>query len=246
MHIVCLNEYCSRFVQCIFCCGYTNPFHYNDVIMSALASQITSFAVVCSTVYSSSDQWKHQSSAPLAFVRGIHRWPVNSLLKGPVTRKINPLDDVIMISPVFSRITSLLPGNLTRYDIIAHMSMRWSWTITATSNDRHGVSNYRSVGCLFISLFILTTKKHQRSALLSLCEGNPPVTDGFPAQMDGNAENVSTWRDNDIGPRMITSSNGNIFRVTGPLCGELIDHRWIPLTKACDTELWCFFLSVSE
>ena len=39
----------------------------------------------------------------------------------------------------------------------------------------------------------------------------------------------------------MTSSNGNIFRVTGPLCGEFIGHRWIPLTKASDAELWCFF-----
>ena len=34
------------------------------------------------------------------------------------------------------------------------------------------------------------------------------------------------------------------FRVTGPLCGELTGHRWIPLTKASDTELWCFLWSV--
>ena len=40
---------------------------------------------------------------------------------------------------------------------------------------------------------------------------------------------------------MMTSSNGNIFRVTGPLCGEFTGHRWIPLTKASDVELWCFF-----
>ena len=40
---------------------------------------------------------------------------------------------------------------------------------------------------------------------------------------------------------MMTSSNGNIFRVTGPLCGEFTSHRWIPLTKASDEELWCFF-----
>ena len=44
---------------------------------------------------------------------------------------------------------------------------------------------------------------------------------------------------------MMTSSNGNIFRVTGPLCGEFAGHRWIPLTKASDAELWCF-LSVPE
>ena len=39
---------------------------------------------------------------------------------------------------------------------------------------------------------------------------------------------------------MMTSSNGNIFRVTGPLWGESTGHRWIPLTKANDAELWCF------
>ena len=39
---------------------------------------------------------------------------------------------------------------------------------------------------------------------------------------------------------MMTSSNGNIFRVDGPLCGEFTGHRWILLTKASDAELWCF------
>ena len=39
---------------------------------------------------------------------------------------------------------------------------------------------------------------------------------------------------------MITSSNGNIFRVTGPLLGEFTGHWWTPLTKASDAELWCF------
>ena len=42
----------------------------------------------------------------------------------------------------------------------------------------------------------------------------------------------------------MTSSNGNIFRVTGPLCGEFTGHRWIPLSKASDVELWCFLWSV--
>ena len=45
---------------------------------------------------------------------------------------------------------------------------------------------------------------------------------------------------------MMTSSNGNIFRGTGPLCGEFTGYRWIPLTKASDAELWCFFLSAPE
>ena len=65
--------------------GVLSP--YNDVIMSTMASQITSLTIVYSTVYSGADQRKYQSSASLAFVRGIHRSPVNSPRKGPVTRK---------------------------------------------------------------------------------------------------------------------------------------------------------------
>ena len=52
--------------------------HYCDVIMGLMAYQITSFMIVYWTVYSGADQRKHQSSASLAFVRRIHRWPVNS------------------------------------------------------------------------------------------------------------------------------------------------------------------------
>ena len=70
--------------------------HYNDVMNGAMSSQITSLTFVYSTVYSDADQRKHQSSASLAFVRGIHRGPVNSPHKWPVTRKMFPFDDVIM------------------------------------------------------------------------------------------------------------------------------------------------------
>ena len=62
-------------------------FSLRFVIMSVMASQITSLTIVYSTVYSGADQRKHQSSASLAIVRGIHRSPVNSPCKGPVTRK---------------------------------------------------------------------------------------------------------------------------------------------------------------
>ena len=72
-------------------------FHYDDVIMSTIASQITSLTTVYSTIYSGADQSKHQSSASLAFVWGIHRGPVNSPHKWPVTRKMFPFDDVIML-----------------------------------------------------------------------------------------------------------------------------------------------------
>ena len=70
--------------------------HYCDVIMGTVASQITSRMIVYTAVYSDADQSKHQSSASLAFVWGIHRGPVNSPHKWPVTRKMFPFDDVIM------------------------------------------------------------------------------------------------------------------------------------------------------
>ena len=64
--------------------------------MSTIASQITSLTIVYSTIYSGADQSKHQSSASLAFVWGIHRGPMNSPHKWLVTRKMFPVDDVIM------------------------------------------------------------------------------------------------------------------------------------------------------
>ena len=71
--------------------------HYSDVIIGTMASQITSLTIVYWTVYLCADQRKHQSFASLAFVQGIHWWPVNSPHKWPVTRKMFPFDDVIMI-----------------------------------------------------------------------------------------------------------------------------------------------------
>ena len=75
-----------------------NHLHYGDVIMSLMASQITSLTIVYSTVYSGADQRKDQSSASLAFVRGIHLWPMNSPQKWPVTQKMYPFDKVTICS----------------------------------------------------------------------------------------------------------------------------------------------------
>ena len=66
-----------------------------------MASQIISLTIVHSTVCSSADQRKHQSSTSRDFVSGIHRSPMNSPHKGPVTRKLFPFDDVIMINLIF-------------------------------------------------------------------------------------------------------------------------------------------------
>ena len=93
----------------VFVSNGKRAYHYSDIIMGAMASQITSLTVVFPTVITSitivysivnsgADQRKHQSSASLAFVRGLHRGPVNSPHKGPVTRKMFPFDDVIIIA----------------------------------------------------------------------------------------------------------------------------------------------------
>ena len=123
-----------------------------------------------------------------------------------------------------------------------------------------------------------------------LCEGNPPVTGGFPshnqwrgaltfslicAGTNGWANNrdagdlrrhhvhydvtimnkrilkqnpissyfILQWSQSNI---IMTSSNGNIFRVTGLLCREFTGHQWIPCTKSSDAELWCFLWSAPE
>ena len=67
-----------------------------SVIMGVMASQITGVSIGCTNVCSGANQRNNQSSASLAFVGGIHRWPVNSLHKRLVTREMFPFDCVIM------------------------------------------------------------------------------------------------------------------------------------------------------
>ena len=81
--------------------------HYCGVIMGTNVSQMTRLTVVYSTVYSGADRRKHKSSVSLAFVRGMLRWPVNSPHKGPVTWKMFPFDDVILITSFVRRYHSM-------------------------------------------------------------------------------------------------------------------------------------------
>ena len=92
-------------------------FHHSDVMRGAMASQITSLTNVYSTVIRAQIR-THQSSASLAFVRGIHWWPVNSPHKRPVIRKMFPFDDVIMeIAYVMALMLTAIGSNfLFHYD----------------------------------------------------------------------------------------------------------------------------------
>ena len=105
--------------------------------MGAIASQITSLTIVYSTVYSGADQRKHQSSASLAFVRGICRGLVNSLHKWPVTRKMFPFDDIIM---------KLLGGETAhRYHITSDQCQ-----LDSSPTLLHGINMYSMFSELFL------------------------------------------------------------------------------------------------
>ena len=105
--LLCYKTLTTVFIEswslwnCSFLWSQKYQDHYNDIIMSAMASQIISLMIVYSNVYSGGNQRKHKSSASLAFVRGIHWWLVNSPHKGAVTWKMFPFDNVIMISAYF-------------------------------------------------------------------------------------------------------------------------------------------------
>ena len=107
---------------------YQNILHYSDVIKGAMASQITGVSIACSTVCSGADQRKYQSSSSLAFVKAIHRRPVDSPHKGPVRRKMLSFDDVIMAIQWDSIITQYTSSDngITRWII---QPICWGWSL---------------------------------------------------------------------------------------------------------------------
>ena len=121
--------------------GQLYPTHYNDVIMSTMASQITSPSIIYSTDYSGADQRKHLNTAWLAFVREIHRGLVNSPHKGPVTRKMFPFDSVIMDSffsnndgDISDRTWNIFERHFQREIIFSNISSNTSAFIMAWHN----------------------------------------------------------------------------------------------------------------
>ena len=106
--------------------------HYTDVIMSTIASQITSLTIVYSTLYSDADQRNYQSSASLAFLWGIHRRPVDSPHKWPVTRKMFPFDDVIMKAQHHQTISMSSSCDTPMVTILLENVILLSWKIHLT------------------------------------------------------------------------------------------------------------------
>ena len=113
--------------------------------------------IVCLTVCSGADQRKFQSSTSLAFVRGIQRWLVDSPNKGPVTRKMFPFHDVIMIETLYLKSYAQCSCFVKGYV----KSFQWR------HNERVGVSNHQPHDCLLNRLFKVQIKETSSSASLA-------------------------------------------------------------------------------
>ena len=111
--IPCLLQWSINVERCCRCIhiSHIKSMHNSDVIMSVMASQITSVTIVYFTFYTGIDHSKHQSSASLAYVMGIHWWTVNSPHKWPVTRKIFPFNDAIGVTRWKKPMIILLEGH---------------------------------------------------------------------------------------------------------------------------------------
>ena len=123
----------------------------------------TSLTTVYSTVYSCADQRRHKNSVSLAFVRGIHRRPVNSPhTKGPVTRKIFPFNDVIMFTYASD------PPNIRLY----HRIMRWGWKTkinetetkqqTSNNTNAHDLQNAKGEITCLVMMNLFSYRKYTK------------------------------------------------------------------------------------
>ena len=139
--------------------------HYCDIIMGTMASQITSLTIVCSTVYSGSDQRKHQSSASLVFLQGIHQWPVNYPHKWPVTRKCFHL--MMSSCSICSQVkawTKSLPIADTAASIVLALTHKWHGMSTGLLvlvshlHSHWGITFHLQLNCFFKGCIRLTTE----------------------------------------------------------------------------------------
>ena len=152
--------------------------------MGTKASQISGVSIIYSTVCSGRYQRKHQSSASLAIVRGIQRWPVNSPNKGPVTRKMFPLDDVIMLLDVSKPLLDNRPNNCGQTQTSLIMSPR-GFKIANDVSMKSGRCIMLTIGhCLLIVFFLLmgrapkVSRMCNRQQLIRLrapCQAEPKI-----------------------------------------------------------------------
>ena len=105
-----------------------------------------------------------------------------------LVRVMNSKQDFIP-EPMLTQIPNAIlgPRELMHCSGAPFTTLQWS------HNEHHGITNHRHLDCLLSHLFSHTSKKTSKLRFTGLCEGNPPVTGGFPSQRPSNAENVSVW-----------------------------------------------------
>ena len=152
--------------------------------MGAIASQITSLTIIFSAVYLDTDQRKHQSSASLAFVRGIHRSPVNSPHKLPVTRKCFHL----MTSSWTGKIRQMLISHAIIMSIAKtpHVSSVIQYPVSDTKQSNNELAN--EIRSIAINIAMIFTSKNANvitwhSTILLYGSNALPATDAKPRQI---------------------------------------------------------------
>ena len=149
-------------------------------------------------------------------------------LRGHWLRTIASKDDSVLLR-VMSRI-SLLSAFIIRVELIKGITLHWR------HNAHDSVSNHQP-HCLLNRLFRRRSKKISKLRVTGLCAGNSPETGEFPAQMAGNAENVSIcWRHHETpwlcpyGPKTLSSSSTSLK--TSKMMPET-DSWSLPLQHVC-------------
>ena len=139
------------------CISNSIPQFTRHLITYLCWDQITSHIIVYSTVYSGINQREHQCSASLAFVRGIHRWPVNSPHKWPVTRKMFPFDDVIMHESWTDSTTETFVTEVIRWYLDHHFGHLPLSSDEFKSSTLHEKSNAFTLSMLLVVLTTITS-----------------------------------------------------------------------------------------
>ena len=180
-----------------------------------MTSQITSLAIVYSTVYSSMDQRKHQSSAPLAFVRGIHHF--TALLNSKLITNISNTDMLRIYKDVaIVRWLKASPG-----------ASNWKLQYFRSTMPKQSVVQTMDWPAKFEPLPIVTAVTHIWSARNSATKHCPSFNIMLMSsgRHGGNSKLCSTASSD------LTTNEISMLHFTGPLWGESTSDWWIPLTK---------------
>ena len=214
--------------------------------MSAMTSRITGVTIAYSIVCSGADRRKHQSSASLALVRGIHQWPANSPYKGLVKRKMFQFDDVIML-------VTYRRAEWAIFLWIFHLGVYWPKTIVSVPPIMSpGINRRRQTYTLLVQCPFHQRQNAQKNKPISQCHGQAMWWLTFASlKMDQVLQHPLQWRHNGRDGVSIHQPHdcllNRLFRrrskktaklcVTGLCTGnspvtDEFPHKW-PVTRKC-------------